>query len=165
MKRILALLLCLLCLIPGGCASKENKQEDKMILEAVEVLKESYKTYYGNNRRSDEGYLEINDTKVFYIKDDFLLSDEEDQELAEELFGNVKCMVCFSLYSDNGTAPYYPAWGMFDAVMVYEDGSMEAVSNPFYRYVYTRYKDSLIGVISSISDRNSDFNNTWHLLK
>ena len=165
MKRILALLLMLLCLIPGGCASKEKTQEDKMIREAIEVLKESYKTFYGNRERVKEGYLEINDTKVFYIKDNFRLSDEDDQEMAENLFGDAKCIVCFSLYSDNGTAPYYPAGGMFDAVMVYEDGSMEAGPNPFYNYMYIRHKDSLLKVISSVSDRDSDFNKTWRLLK
>lgn len=173
MKRVLAILLMLLCLIPGGCARKENSQEDKLVREAVEILKAWYVTYYAERteRFEDrgilpfEGYLEINDTKVFYIKDDFCLSDEDDQELAEELFGNVKCMVCFSMYSDSGTAPYYPAGGVFDTVMVYEDGSMEAVSNPFFRFVYTRYKSSLIEVISSVSDRKSEFDNTWYLMK
>lgn len=174
MKRILAILLALLlCLNLGGCASKENSQENKLVREAVEILQATYATYYAERterfeergKLPFEGYLEINDTKVFYIKDNFRLSDEEDQELAEDLFGDVKCIVCFSLYSDVGTAPYYPAGDMFDAVMVYEDGSMEAGPNPFYRYVYTRYESSLLEVISSVSDRDSDFNNTWHLLK
>lgn len=169
-KRVLLALLLCICLLLSGC----NSVEDAMVKDAVEVLKAAYAERYetGSMRqRSEErgipfeGYLEILDTKVFYIKDGFQLADEDDQQLAEENFGNVRCVVEFSLYMDGGMAPYYPFMDLYNCVIVYKDGSMSAEQSPFLRYVSQRYKYGLLDVIESVSDRNGDFNGTWRLAK
>lgn len=145
-----------------------------MVKEAVEVLKAAYAERYetGSMRtRSEkrgipfEGYLEILDTRVFYIKDSFQLADEDDQRFAEKTFGNVRCVVEFSLYVDGGFAPYYPTMDFYDCVIVYRDGSMRAERSPFLTLVYQRFQYELLDVIESVSDRNGDFNGIWRLAK
>ena len=169
-KRVFLALLLGLCLLLSGCTSPE----DAMVKETVEVLKAAYAERYETGpmrTRSEErgipfeGYLEILDTRVYYIKDSFQLADEDDQLVAEKTFGNVRCVVEFSLYTDGGFAPYYPSTDLYDCVIVYRDGSMEAEQSPFLTLVYQRYRYELMDVIESVSDRNGDFNGIWRLAK
>lgn len=168
-KRGFLALMLGLCLLLSSCTSTE----DAMVKDAVEVLKATYAERYETgsmHTRSKErgvpfeGYLEILATRIFYIKDSFQLADEEDQLLAEDCFGNVWCVVEFSLYTDRGFAPYYPSTDFYDCVIVYRDGSMEAKQSPFFTLVYQRYRYELLDVIESVSDRNGDFNGAWNLL-
>lgn len=169
-KRGFLALMLGLCLLLSSCTSTE----DAMVKEAVEVLKAAYAERYETGAmrtRSEErgipfeGYLEILDTRVFYIKDSFQLADEDDQLDAEKTFGNVRCVVEFSLYVDEGFAPYYPTMDFYDCVIVYRDGSMRAERSPFLTLVYQRFQYELLDVIESVSDRNGDFNGIWRLAK
>lgn len=169
-KRFFLVLLLGFCLLLGGCTS----EEDAMVKDAVDMLKAAYAERYetGSMRQRSEdrgipfeGYLEILDTRVYYIKDSFQLADAEKQQMAEKVFGNVRCVVEFSLYTDGGFAPYYPTMDFYDCVIVHRDGSMRAERSPFLNYVYQRYQYELLDVIESVSDRNGDFNGTWRLMK
>lgn len=169
-KRGFLALLLGMCLLLSGCTSPE----DAMVKDAVAVLKAAYAERYETGlmrMRSEErgvpfeGYLEILATRIFYIKDSFQLADEDDQQLAEDCFGNVRCVVEFSLYTDGGFAPYYPSTDFYDCVIVYRDGSMKAKQSPFSTQVYMRYRHGLLDAIESVSDRNGDFNGIWRLTK
>lgn len=169
-KLFAALLLAVLCATLCGCSLRE----DAMVNKAVKVLKEAYTETYENMAdspqlqrydRTMDGYLEIYDTRVIYVKDRFQLEGERNQSEAEGILGDVYCVIEFSVCSDIGTAPYYPNTGRYTSVIVYKDGRMEAGWSPYMDYMYNRYKYGLADTIESISNLGDDFNGKWKLLK
>lgn len=169
-KLFAALLLAVLCATLCGC----SRQEDTMVNKAVDVLKEAYTEKYEVRQesgliqrqgRSMDGYLEIYDTRVIYVKASFRLDDDKMQDTAEQVLDDVDCVIEFSVRTDISTAPYYPNTGSYTCVIVYKDGRMEAGTSPYMDHMYNRYKYGLADTIESISNRGDDFNGKWKLLK
>ena len=140
-------------------------QEDRLIERSIEMLKDHYKAEYERNGESEEGYLEIINTQVVYIKDDIVVDERYAKPVT--LFDNVDAIVEFIVLDDLfGTAPYYmPSYGV-TSVCRYQDGSLVVVkASLFNRYRSATYTNDFTPIIESISDRNAEFNGAWYLLK
>ena len=134
-------------------------EEDEIIIKAMDVLLEYWKTeeYQSATNFSETGYLEIIKTRVVYI------SEEASQT---EYFQDMLCFVEFNLLSDYlGTAPYYFCVGKNECVAFYKDGTFGVCAmNPLNSYRGRTFNTDFSNVIKSISDRGSEFNNSYQLL-
>jgi len=159
MRKAVIFALILIC-FAGVQAFAEG--EDDIINGAVDALKEYWtdEVYGKYPDMYDDGYFEIKWCRVVYIKDDI------DAELKDKYF-DMDCFVEFFLLTDYfGSRPYYAYAGVSECVAVKSDGAYEVLKkNPLDMYRAASYNSDFSGIIESISDRGSEFNNTYLLLK
>ena len=178
MKRLLAIMLLTVILVCSFAACAESHapraqktswilgltqpKEDRIIEKAVKALTEHWKNeeYSGKNAGiSKDGYLEIKWTRVVYIKDN-IKADHAEQ------FKGMNCYVEFFVLSDYfGSAPYYSHAGVNECVAVMDNGQYKVVQDPIRMYRSMTYQNDFSPIIESISDRGSDFNQVFYLLK
>ena len=108
MKMFFNIFLCLSIITSSlllvGC---DNNNNDTMIKEAVELITEYWEELYAEDDIGD-GYFEIKNTRVIYIKENDI-----------EQFKDKKYIIEFIIYTDYmGTAPYYSNVGMYSNVVV-----------------------------------------------
>lgn len=165
MKKFLTWMLMLMLLIPSALC--ENEQNE-MIEAAIETLKEYWRAeVYSFAPEESAGYLEIKNVRVVKIADAPEAGIENAQEYADEIFGEIDCVVEFILYSDTlGMAPYYQNAGAWDCVAVKEDGTMEVlVGNPFDTYRSRTYSMDVSGIVEDVVDFNQEYNAVMYLLE
>lgn len=160
MKKWFVLLLLLALALP--CAAFADAREDEMVHAALDVLTDYWRDeVYGNSAGMDlDGYLEVKWTRVVYIQDDAVKSGDPAQ------FADMECFVEFFILSDYfGSHPYYSHAGIAECVAVYEDGSCEVLRmNPLEAHRARSFSGDFSSIIESISDRGSDFNQTYDLM-
>lgn len=91
--------------------------------------------------------------------------------VAEQIEG-ADCVVEFILLSDmGGSAPYYVELGMYQSVVVYEDGTMEVRMTSPVEYVAEEYRKrayrwgcDLTWLVESVEDLGSRYNQSFILL-
>jgi hypothetical protein len=152
-------------LIPSALC--ENEQNE-MIEAAIETLTEYWRAeVYSFAPEDSAGYLEIKNVRVVKISDAPKAGIENAQEYADEIFGEIDCVVEFILYSDTlGIAPYYQNAGAWDCVVVREDGTMEVlVGNPFASYRSRTYSMDVSGIVENVMDFNQEYNAVMYLLE
>ena len=143
------------------------QQEDKLIAKAIEQLKSYYKAEYEKyDDYAGEGYLEVIHTQVVYVKDEIDV-DESCWKSAESTFGEVQSIVEFVVRDDwFYTAPYYYVTHGTISVVVAEDGTTKLLAqNLFNMYRGRTFSTDFSGIIESISDRGSEFNQSWKLMQ
>ena len=152
MKRAIAILLILFLLVGMSACGKPEK--DETVLQAIQELKEAWKQDYATRATHTDGYFEIKNTRVIYIKDNSVAH-----------FEDVACIVEFELYTDYyGSAPYYMDAGRLDSVTVYKDGTMEVnPMNPILIYSRATYTTDFSDLIGAITDYGTQYNQTTKL--
>lgn len=163
MKKMLCCMLLVVFLAP--CAFAEA---DYDVNAAIDALKACWRDEaYGFGPEGSDGYLEIKNTRLVIIADEPKAGDENAQAHADELFGDVDCIVEFMLYSDMmGLAPYYQQAGNWTCVVIYEDGSMEVpMEHPFDAYRSRTYSLDLSGIVADAIDLNQAHNAVFRLLE
>lgn len=161
MKRFLLWILLTALLIPAGLCETQCD-----IPAAIEALKACWREEYAASE-SAPGYLEIKNTRIIAIAEAPKAAQESMQPQADEIFGNVSCIVEFMLYSNlAGLAPYYQAPGIWECVMVHKDGTMAVpLNNPFDAYRARTYSMDLSGIIADVTDLKQEYNAVYHLLE
>ncbi len=145
---------------------QRNMNEPALIEQATYVLRQTWKDkVYADYGTSEHGYLMIVHTQVTYIKED-VATRELTGKTGDDLFHNVFCVIDFMLLSDYfGSAPYYFDAGVYSSVIVYLDGTLEAVNtSPFKKYISYTYNTDLSDLIDSVHDCGSDYNAAYNLL-
>ena len=145
-KRLLILLLIpimMLSLMQVGCAfGKDNTVKD-----ATSVMEKYWTDLYLKHDTGD-GYFEIKNTRVVYLKDN-----------DTEMFKDVRCIVEYELYTDfYSSAPYYINVGMYNNVVVYNDGTMEVQSNVIRNYFNKTFDYECPDFIDKIEDLKDEYN-------
>lgn len=157
MKKMMCLLFAVLILCSGSLA------EDRYDVEAaIETLKACWRDeVYAFAPEKNEGYLEIKNTRLVLIREELT----EDDEIAQELFGNVECIVEFVLFSDLlDLAPYYQPADSWQCVLIRRDGTMEtAVQHPFDQYSSRTYSFDFSNIIEDVLDLNQTHNGVFRL--
>jgi hypothetical protein len=152
MKRVIAIFLILLLL--AGMSSCGKPEKDETVLQAIQALKAAWEQDYATSATHSDGYFEIKNTRVIYIKDNSVAH-----------FEDVACIVEFELYTDYyGSAPYYVNVGRLDSVTVYKDGTMEVnPMNPILVYSRATYTTDFSDFIGAITDYGTQYNQTAKL--
>lgn len=162
MRRMLCICLVLM-MLPYACAESGCD-----VNAAIDVLKACWKEeVYSFAPEGGKGYLEIKNTRIVEIQDEPKAEDEYSQALAEEYFSDVEYIVEFMLYSDlMGMEPYYQEAEQWKCVLVYKDGSMEAVmQHPFDAYRSKTYSVDISGIIEAAVDLHGTHNAVFYLLE
>lgn len=147
MKRIsgfLVVLMIMLSLCLSGCSGNKNNTVSK----AINELQNHWEELYADVNYDTDGYFEIKNTRIVYIKE-----NDTDE------FKDIDCIVEFVLYTDYyGSAPYYQHVGIDDTVVVFKDGSMKVQYNLINRYRMKYYSNDFSGFIESITDYSDKYN-------
>lgn len=170
MKHILRMLCCVMVafmlIFCESAAETEQtvsmEREDEIIAKAVQTLKAYWETSIYDGITGADGYLEIKYTRVVYLCDPLPVKLPE---TAKTMFSSMKGCVEFFLLSDYyGAHPYYHHLGLYECVAFYQDGTYAVVPvNPIDRYRSITYSNDYSDIIQSISDRNAEFNQVFHL--
>lgn len=128
---------------------------------------ENLKTYwhdeiYAESAGMDlDGFLEIKWTRVVYVKSDI------PDGMHTQPFKDMNCFIEFFLLSDYyGSHPYYSHAGIAECVAFKKDGSYEVLRmNPLETYRSRTFSADFSPIISSVSDRGSDFNQSFFLAR
>ncbi len=159
MKRIIAILTLIavvFCFTACGkqdkkpsATNKENLKHHEIVTEATEQLKKYWKKEYQDTKYDNtDGYFEIKNTRVITIKDNDI-----------ELFQDVAYIIEYELYTDYmGSAPYYENCGVYNNVVVYENGTMDVKNNLIRMYRNTTYQTDYSGFIEAIGDYQGQYN-------
>ena len=145
MKRLVAfLLLIIFSLSLASCGGSSA-----MVKDAIDELEEHWEDFYDEHPKyAGDGYFEIKNTRVVYIK-------ENDIPMLED----VKCIIEFELYTDYyGSAPYYTNVHMYDNVVVYNDGSMDVQSHIMQSYLSMYFSNDFSDIIESVKDYEDKYN-------
>ena len=148
MRKALVLLLAILLLLPGcNNNSRKTAKKNEMVKDAVEVLEDFWREECLISSENN-GYFEIKNTRVIYLK------DTDIQE-----FENVSCIVDFVLYTDYyETHPYYMDIGAWNTVLVYQDGTMEVTHNPVLKYRSRTYSGDMTDIVDRVVDYRDQYN-------
>jgi len=127
----------------------------------IAALKEAWAQEYaefGNN----DGYLQILHSRAIHICDDA----GDVSEFAFSAFGDIDVVYEFILMENYfGTAPYYSSSGMLSNVVLYKDGTLEVARRPvFHDYRARTYTIDFSGIIESIEDFGTDYNQVFNLV-
>ena len=163
MKKFIGILCAVMLIVSVFCACAEEAIttafDDKVITKAIEAVKECWRDKFDDDSK---GELSIRHTRVIHIKEDLSGAGKK----ANELFGDVECIVGFVLFTDYmGTSPYLDNYGVYDHVIVRKDGSCEVTSNPINRYRQITYNTDYSGFIDYVSDYGADYNADFALLE
>lgn len=146
MKRFSVLFICMLImfsLLLTGC-----KDENSIIIEDARGTIEDYWRNLYEEDDIGNGYFEIKNTRVIYIKENDI-----------EQFKDVKYIIEFDIYTDYfGTAPYYSNVHMYNNVAVNKDGSMSVCSRLIEMYRNTTFDTDYSAFIDEIIDYKSEYN-------
>lgn len=127
---------------------------DELVTDATDVLIDKWKENYSTVEARDIDlypYLEIKDTRVISIKDNDV-----------ELFEDLEYVIEYSLYTNYfGTYPYVFNVSADYTVVVYKDGEMEVVSNPFKDYSAQTFNWDYSDIIDEITDLNDTYNKVY----
>lgn len=159
MKRVLTVLVCMACVF-GLCACSAEKK-DKRVEDAIELLCDYYEDYY-DEQDIDDKYLKITNTRVVTLEDEF---SGELAEKAEEMLGEVSYIVEFQLYTNYyNSSSYYFEYGPCVSVVVYDDGSSEAVTkNLLNQLGTTAYCFDMTGIVKKVEDFDSKYDGELEL--
>ena len=132
---------------------------DGQVRLATSALQEKWTEVYNESPDTD-GYLEIIHTRVMEID-----PDENDSFFWQLENGmNIRYIVEFTLLSDYyGSAPYYHNAGVYDTVLIYEDGSALVGGNFFGMYKSLTYNSDYSGFLTAIYDYGDNYNRTFDL--
>lgn len=171
MKRIAAILLMILLLCSGALAQgaeiEISEEQDAIVLQAIEALKDYWTQDYQKNGFQSGGYLEIKNTRIFTIHDEPTGGAlEAADKIALADFGEVEYVVEFMLLSDYyGTGPvYYLNAAAYDHVVFYTDGTTKVTINPFNMFRGKSYSNDFSGIIEDVQDLGGAYNDTYSLL-
>lgn len=153
MKKTVLLLLIVLSIVLSFALTSCISDKNDMIVEATVYLEKYWKDIYEYDGIGD-GYFEIKNTRVIYMK-----------ENATEQFKDVRCVIEFELYTDFfGSSPYYSNASLYNNVIVYDkDGSMEVASNVINQYRNKTFVTDFSDFIESIVDYRDEYNYTKNL--
>ena len=142
---------------------------DSAVKNAIEALKSFWFDSYQEDGSSENGYLEIKNTRVIDIKDEFPESDEKQSGVsntAEQIFGNIDYIVEFMLFSDYfGSAPYYSNIYINNCVIIFNDGTYSVGRDQLDLYRSRTYSADYSGIIEQVFDYGSVYNAVYELLK
>lgn len=187
MKRVIVLIVsAILCIVPvlsmgenidlssmtqeellaliDAAKNQLNTSEPVMVEKAIEMIKAVWLEDYKAANLSKNGFLEILNTRIVYVKEEIATQDVSDKNTS--MFQNVYCVIEFTLLSDYyGSGPYYEDVRVNDSVVVYRDGSVSVEKkSPFGQYRSKTYEMDLSKIIESIHDLGSEYNAVFELL-
>ncbi len=175
MKRLLALLVCVIFAFPIACGAEGinlsaiPQDEPTMVKTAVQLLKNKWLEDYQNNRqRTESGYFEIAHTQIVYINPE--VATRELTGDRNDYFHNIYCIVDFVLLVDLAVYPYHVSaetWRGANTVIVYLNGTMEATDSLILKGLqrYILNEQTMSQYISSISNLGSEYNEIVYLLE
>lgn len=168
MKKWLCILAAAMLLLQcaGALAQTQNDAAEKARDALLSYWTELYRADY---YQGHTGYLEIKNTRVFTIADPVSSNDslKANDQKAQEIFGDIACVVEFLILTDYYTAePYYSFSGIYDHVLIMKDGTVKVSgSNPFQRYRTLTYLSDFSGIIRETRDLNGALNGVFTLRK
>ena len=129
------------------------------------LLREWREEYAQEMYEGHSGYLEIRSTRVFRIAEESVShADQRQDEIAQQVFGDVKYVVEFVLFSDyQATEPYYFWAGLKDHVTVSPYGGTTVTQNPFNLYRGRTYLGDFTGIIEDTVDLGYALNGVYRL--
>ena len=134
-----------------------------LVNEAIGVLAENSADYWWDSNNPDKEYtLDIRSTRIICIRDDFDEAQEESLlSVQEELFGNVRYIIEFYVYSDLLDSTYsYPTT---TDVIIYDDGNMEWSSKGYLqKYVSRTFSNDFSAIIDQVIDLHEEYNQVIH---
>ena len=135
-------------------------------LSARDALLREWRGEYAQEMyEGHSGYLEIRSTRVFRIAEEPVShADQRQDEIAQQVFGDVKYVVEFVLFSDyQATEPYYFWAGLKDHVTVSPYGGTTVTQNPFNLYRGRTYMGDFTGIIEDTVDLGYALNGVYRL--
>ena len=128
---------------------------------AIEVLAEHWNDKYWDKEFPDKEYvLDIRSTRIIKIKDEM-------EEREEDYFGDVQYIVEFLFYDDymsygsisgGQNIGYYQTTGIDNNIVVYDDGSLECMSNFIRLYTSKTYNMDYSTFIDQVIDLHERYN-------
>jgi len=156
MKRFICILLMLSTLLTLPAHAVEHELDP-----VIEALTSAWTADYQEYETID-GYLEIKNIRIITTKDDISSAGE----YAVTYFGEIAAVYEFILL-DNiyNSAPFYFSSGYMNNVVLYKDGTIEAVvRSPFHDYHARTYANDFTGIIENIEDLGDEYNAVYNLL-
>lgn len=158
MKKCIAIILIIisvLCFTACGNpntepteTTKETPKHQEIVTEATAQLKKYWKQAYDEYDIETDGYFEIKNTRVITIKENEI-----------ERFKDVAYIIEYELYTDYmGSAPYYENCDVNNNVVVYQNGTMDIVSNLIRIYKNETYQTDYSDFIEAIDDYHDQYN-------
>lgn len=162
MKKFLILFISIIMIIASvnlfACSSPNsgNKEYDEIMNKSINVLKEGWEDIYTQlTIENRENKIRIANSRIIELNDTHEISE----------FQNVKSIIEFIVYSDYyGTqGKYCINAGIYDTVLVYEDGTMEFQTQSIIKQYINRYYDYSFSFISNVVELGSSYNQTINL--
>lgn len=148
---------------------KSQSKWDSLVQQAISALTSFWKEAYAKDQISENGYLEIVNTRIISIKSP-LQKDQNNtdasKQAAKQYFGDTAYIIEFVLYTDYfGSHPYYSLTELNNCVIVKKDGTYTVSRNPFDLYRSRTYSTDYSGIIEQIDELGGAYDAVYELLR